>query len=135
MAGGELVVVQVANTAEVRVDCLKVATDAPSGVAVKPAAFTPASLGVGASALFRFKLAGGPAHMPASLVITATGRQGAIPVSAMGAVSLAANEAQVQVTLSGDECNHRYVACHGCRHPAEPCRCSCLRYLDRLSGT
>ena len=103
VAGGELVVVQVANTAEVRVDCLKVATDAPSGVAVKPAAFTQASLGVGASALFRFKLAGGPAHMPASLVITATGRQGAIPVSAMGAVSLAANEAQVQVTLSGDD--------------------------------
>jgi hypothetical protein len=103
VAGGELVVVQVTNTADVRVDGLKVATDAPFGVTVRPAAFTRVSLGAGASALFRFELDGGPAHRPASLVITATGHQGAIPVSAMGAVALAANEAEVQVTLSGDD--------------------------------
>jgi hypothetical protein len=103
VSGGELVVVQVTNTSDVRVDGLTVATDAPVGVVVKPAAFTDLSLVAGGSALFRFKLNGGPAHQPASLVITATGCQGAIPVSAMGTVALVANEAEIQVTLSGDD--------------------------------
>ena len=103
VGGGELVVVQVTNASELRVEGLRVSTDTPAGVAVRPAAFTRARLSAGASALFRFKVIGGPAHQPASLVITATGRQGAIPVSAIGAVTLAANEADVQVTLSGDD--------------------------------
>lgn len=103
VAGGELVVVQVTNVADIQVNKLNVATDAPFGVTVRPTAFAQARLAAGASALFRFKLGGGPAHRPASLVITATGRQGATPVSAMATVALVANEAEVQVTLSGDD--------------------------------
>lgn len=103
VADGELIVVQVTNTGDVGVDTLRVATDAPFGVTVKPATFTLASLCAGASALFRFILTGGPAHMPASLVITATGRQGAIALSALDAVALAAVEPEVQATLTGDD--------------------------------
>ena len=94
--------VKLSNAGDAPITSIRLAVRAPAGVS---AATTPGEMGPlapGSSTLAEVTLTGSPQSRPASLVVEAAGRSGAVDVQAVTAVELVRAEPSATMTLAGN---------------------------------